>query len=76
MAIESAYSSALTGIRRGLDGLDRNAAEIARATAGREPASVTGPLVESQSHARQVESSVRVIEATDAALGALLDEFA
>ena len=74
--------NALAGIQRGMDGLRENAAEIASAdrmnapTAG-EPVDtvrdVAQPLVESRQNARQVEASVKVLEAENQAIGSLLD---
>lgn len=73
MKIDSAFHNALTGIRRGSDGLDRNAAEIASASGNREE-SVTAPLVESKVHQRQVEAGVQVLRTADEMIGSLLDE--
>lgn len=68
-------SGALNGIQRGIDGLQRNAAEIAGVSGsnGSEVRSLTEPLVELRTNVQQVEASVQVLKAEDRALGALLD---
>lgn len=77
MAITPAGTSALTGIQRGLDGLQRTAAEIA--STGRMNGSGSGTgvaaeaLVAQIQHAHQVEASVRVLETENRMLGSLLD---
>jgi hypothetical protein len=75
MAITPAGTSALTGIQRGMDGLQRTAAAIA--STERMNGSVTGgvaePLVEQIQHAAQVEASVKVLQTENRMLGSLLD---
>lgn len=68
-------SGALNGIQRGIDGLQRNAAEIAGVSGpnGGEVRSMVEPLVELRMNVQQVEASVQVLKAEDRALGALLD---
>lgn len=73
MQINSAFGSALLGIQKGMQGLDRNAAEIASAGQMEGERSPAGPLVESKVHLTQVESSVEVAKAVDDALGTLFD---
>jgi hypothetical protein len=75
MAITPAGTSALAGIQRGMDGLQRSAAEIASAErmdgAGTE--GLAEPLVAQIQHASQVGASVRVLETEHRMLGSLLD---
>jgi hypothetical protein len=73
MEINNGFNNALTGIRRGMEGLDRNAAEVASASAG-EGGDVVAPLVESRSNALQVEANTRVLRTLDEVLGTLIDE--
>lgn len=75
MDVNSAHSSALAGIQRGLQGLDSNADAIAKASkGGSETEDVAKPLVESRENKLQVEASVKALEAVDDAVGSLLDE--
>ena len=75
-------NNALLGIQRGMNGLRENAAEIASAgnfnrpepgTATNPVRDIAEPLVESRQNARQVEASVKVLEAENQAIGTLLD---
>ena len=75
MEINSAFSHAVTGIKRGLDGLDRNADQIARASRG-DGADVVEPLVESRINKLQAETSVEMVKTIDETIGSLLDEMA
>lgn len=74
MEIKSAMGNAVLGIRRGMEGLERNAAQVASAEQMRGEASPLEPLVDSLSNQRQVEASVKVLRAVDEALGSLFDE--
>lgn len=76
MKIESAAASALLGIQRGLEGLERNAAEVAGTGLGRGERSPVDPLLESRTNQRQVEASVKVLKTADEMAGTLLDELA
>ncbi|HHH47885.1 MAG TPA: hypothetical protein ENK51_03240 [Gammaproteobacteria bacterium] len=67
-----ALQTGVVGINNGLDGLRRNATEIARATSGDGAASPRA-LVDLRAEQRQVEASVRVVKAADEMLGNLLD---
>lgn len=73
MKIENGFANAIAGIRRGMDGLDRNAAEIASASKG-EGADIATPLVDSKINKLQVEANASVISTLDEVLGTLLDE--
>ncbi|MEW6646055.1 MAG: hypothetical protein AB1450_02515 [Pseudomonadota bacterium] len=74
MKITSAFNSALQGIRRGMEGLDRNAAQIASAEQLQGEASPTEPLVESKVNRLQVEASAKAMRAIDEAIGSLFDD--
>ena len=73
MEINKGFASAVAGIRRGMEGLDRNASEIASATTG-EGANVAGALVDSKINKLQVEANVNVIRTMDDVLGTLFDD--
>ena len=75
MDIKSAYGSALSGIQQGMQGLDRNADEIAKASKG-EGGDIAEPLVESRMNRLQVEANVQMVKTVDGAIGSLLDELA
>lgn len=74
MKIASAMNSALQGIRRGMEGLDRNAAQIASAEQMQGEAAPTQPLVESKLNRLQVEASAKAMRAIDEAIGSLFDD--
>ncbi len=73
MKVDNAMGTAVNGIKRGLEGLERNADEVARASKG-EGSDVTTPLVESKMNQRQVETNVAMVKTMDEVLGTLLDE--
>ena len=75
MEVKSAFSSAVSGIQRGMEGMARNADEIAKAANG-EGGSIIEPLVESRMNQLQVEASAKMVKALDDTLGSLLDEMA
>lgn len=76
MDISSAFGSGLLGIQRGVQGLDRNAAEIARASKSTEELSPVDALVNSKVNRLQVEASASVIRTVDETIGSLFDDFA
>lgn len=80
MEIKSAFANGLLGVQRGMRGLDRNAAEIARVSATapeqRQGADYAEALVDSKLNRTQVEASATVIRRVDETLGSLLDELA
>jgi hypothetical protein len=73
MEINNAMGSAVNGIRRGLQGLERNAVEVAGAAKG-EGSDIAAPLVDSRVNKLQVEANVSMIKTLDETLGTLLDE--
>lgn len=75
MEVTSAFGNAVAGIQRGMEGMARNADEIARATSG-EGGDIVTPLMESRLNQLQVEASAKVVKAVDDTIGSLLDEMA
>lgn len=75
MMISSAVQSAMTGVNRGIRGLAEDATEIANAAQmdGSSTRDISKPLVGQMENVRQVESSAKVIEASDKMIGRLLD---
>ena len=69
------FNTSVQGIARGMEGLNRNASEIAQA-GGKEGADIVQPLVESKLNQRLVEANVKMLKAQDETLGRLLDEMA
>ncbi len=75
MRIPTATASALTTIRQGMRGLDRNAADIANSN-GSPDAATLEALVDGKRNRLQVEAGVKVLQTVDDMLGSLLDEHA
>jgi hypothetical protein len=75
MAITPAAGFALNGIQRSMEGLQLNAADIASADRlnGEATTSVAEPLVGQIQNTTQIEASVKVLQAENRMLGALLD---
>lgn len=76
MAIGSVMSSGALGIQRGMQGLDRNAAEIASASVRQQSAvadNVTAQLLDSLQNRTQVEASTKVVQAGSDTLGTIID---
>ncbi len=73
MEITNAMGTAVNGVKRGLEDLERNAAEVAQASKG-DGADVAVPLVKSKLSQQQVEANVAMIKTMDEVLGTLLDE--
>ena len=71
----STLQTGIAGINNGLDGMRRNATEIARAGTGdtTNPADTVRSLVDLRVNQHQVEASVKVVKAADEMLGSLLD---
>jgi len=65
-----AFQSALTGIQMGMQSLNQNAIKIANA---QSTGDVTEPLVNMMSDKLQVKASSKVIEASNAMIGSILD---
>ena len=72
--INSALTYGVAGIQKGMDGLARNAAEIASEKAMTGEQSVIEPLIYSKLNRLQVEASVKVVSTVDEMLGFLLDQ--
>ncbi len=76
MGVLSVQNEALQGIQRGLDGLRRNASEIASADqlnqAGQET-DLVGALVGLQENKTQVQANAKVVTAVDQMLGTIID---
>ena len=75
MNIKPPVMNSTAGIQRGLDGLERNAQQVASASTG-SGEDVSRPLVESRLHKLQVEANVDVLRTQDEMIGSLLDEMA
>ena len=76
--ISSAFQSGLSGIATGMNGMSRNAAEIAssRQMEGTATRDVAEPMVEQTQNLRVAEASTKVVSAADGMTGFLIDEFA
>ncbi len=74
MKVDGAMSGGLLAIQRGMQGLDRNAADIASARQMRGEASPVEPLVDSKLNRLQVEAGASVVKTVDETIGFLLDE--
>ena len=76
MGVLSVQNEAVQGIQRGLDGLRKNAAEIASADqlnkAGQDT-DLVGSLVDLQQNKIQVQASAKVVSAVDSVLGTIVD---
>jgi len=76
MGVLSVQSEAVLGIQRGLDGLRKNASEIASADqlnkAGQD-SSLVGSLLDLQQNKTQVQASAKVVSAVDEVLGTIID---
>lgn len=72
MDINNALGTAVNGIRRGMEGLDRNTAEVARASTGSGD-DIAAPLVDSRVNKLQVEANVSMVKTLDETIGSLLD---
>lgn len=76
MGVLSVQSSAMLGIQRGLDGLRRNASEIASAdqlnNAGRGT-NLEEAMVGLNQNKVQVQASAKVVSALDEVIGSLID---
>lgn len=76
MGVLAVQNEAIQGIQRGLDGMRRNASQIASADqlnrAGQET-DLAGALVEMQQNKVQVQASAEVVSAMDEVLGTLID---
>jgi hypothetical protein len=77
MVIGSVSQTSLQGIQRGLEGLRRNATEIASARTMRSASvpskDLTRSIVELDQHSLQTSASVKAFRAADQMIGSLLD---
>jgi len=76
MGVLSVQNEAVQGVQRGLDGLRKNAAEIASADqlnkAGQD-SDLVGSLVDLQQNKIQVQASAKVVSAVDSVIGTMVD---
>jgi len=76
MGVLSVQSEAVQGIQRGLDGLRKNASEIASADqlnkAGQN-SNLEGSLLDLQQNKTQVQASAKVVSAIDEVVGTIID---
>jgi len=79
MGVLSVQNEALQGIQRGIEGLRKNASEIASADqlnrAGKDT-DLEGSLVDLQQNKIQVQASAKTVSAADEVLGTLIDTMA
>lgn len=75
MSTPITFDSGLTGIRNGLDGLQKTASQIAskEAMQGENPQSLAELMVDLKVNQNQVSASAQVVKANDEMLGTLLD---
>lgn len=71
----SMINTALSGIHRGMDNLQKNASEIASKSTmeGENSRSLIESLVELKANVQQVKASAKVLEVSDTLIGTLLD---
>lgn len=69
----SAFQSGVSGIQTGMQSLNQHAAKIASADTIQSAGDLTEPLVKMISDEQQVQASSKVIEASNAMLGSILD---
>ena len=75
MADIAALQTATLGVQRGMNGLRKNAAEIASKDqmSRSDPEGLARPLVEMLENRNQVQASAQALRRVDEALGSLLD---
>lgn len=69
----SAFQSAEQGIRRGLNGLDQDAAKVAGAGISGGADSTAGAMVDASQQKLIVQASARALSITDETLGTIID---
>lgn len=69
----NAYNYGILGIQRGMEGLRRDAHQIATASVPEPEVSVIKPLVNLVADRTQATASAKVVKAYDEAIGTLLD---
>jgi len=79
MNVNSVFDSGLTGVRQGIEGVEKAASEIVRAGTvdGADGANdVIEPIIDLRLYQRSVEASAQVVRTADEVLGTLLDTMA
>lgn len=71
--IPPAYQSGLSGIQTGLQNLNKNSATLASTDALKADADAVTPLTELMKSEQQVETSAKILEASNAMMGSILD---
>jgi len=70
----SALNSSLLGIQKGLSGMRKNAADIAKSGPGLSTEQLTTSIVDLKANELQVQASAKVLETIDKTIGSLFDE--
>ena len=70
----SAMNSAMAGIQTGLEGMRKNAMEIARSGPSLSTEQLTTSIVDLKSNQLQVQASAKVLETVDKTIGSLFDD--
>ncbi len=73
----SALNASISGIQKGLSGLRKNAADIARAgtqDSGITPEQLTDSIVGMKENALQVKASAKVLQTVNDTIGSLFDD--
>ena len=75
MVIPPVQATALTGLRRGLEGVQKNAAEIASADQlnGTAEKPIEQSLIEQQQHAQNAQANARSLQVSLNLIGSILD---
>lgn len=79
MNVNSVLDSGLTGVRQGIEGVEKAASEIVRAGTvdGADGSNdVIEPIIDLRLYQRSVEASAQVVRTADEVLGTLLDTMA
>ena len=73
--IDSINNTALAGIQTGLNGLQKNASQIASKSTmeGKNTQPLVESLVDLKANVQQVSASVKLLEVNDQLIGSLLD---
>jgi len=73
MATIPPIQSGLSGVQSGLQNINRDTATIASASTLQSSGNITEPLVNLINDKQQVQASAKIIEASNAMLGSILD---
>lgn len=79
MNVNSALNTGLQGIQKGMEGVEKAAAQIVRGGvdgAAGSNANLIEPIVELKLYERSVEASAQIVKTADEVLGTLLDTMA